>query len=225
MIGKRAVVLLSGGLDSQTCLVHALNEGYEVYAISFDYGQKHRAELNAAIIIAEHHRVSHKIIDIHALGQLGGSALTDDNIEVQDHKDSRGIPNTYVPARNIIFLSIALSYAEIIGAEVIYWGANKADRLGYPDCRPEFFQAFQNIAKMATKSGVEKQAVKIFTPFAELEKKDIIKLGHQLGIEYGMSVSCYRADDSGRACGQCDSCYLRKQGFIEAGVPDRTRYY
>jgi len=221
---KKAVVLLSGGLDSLTCLVYAKSQGYEVYAISFDYGQKHRSELEAAKNITQHYAVHHKIVEIHALGQLGGSALTDDSITIQDFAGASSIPATYVPARNIVFLSIALGYAEIIAAEAIFIGANAVDYSGYPDCRPEFIKAFQAVAKTGTKAGVEGQAIKIMTPIIDLKKSEIIKLGTTLGADYSLSVSCYRADDQGRACGECDSCYFRKQGFVEAGVTDPTRY-
>ncbi|MDF2690257.1 MAG: queC [Gammaproteobacteria bacterium] len=221
---KKAVVLLSGGLDSLTCLVIAQAKGYEVYAISFDYGQKHRSELEAAKKITERYKAHHKIVEVHALGKMGGSALTDQNIDVKDFAGTLEIPATYVPARNIIFLSIALGYAEIIKAEAIFIGANAVDYSGYPDCRPEFIKAFQQVAATGTKAGVEGHAIKIETPIIDLSKSDIIKLGTQLGADYALSVSCYRADNEGKACGQCDSCHYRKQGFIEAGLADPTRY-
>jgi 7-cyano-7-deazaguanine synthase len=221
---KKAVVLLSGGLDSLTCLVYAQSQGYEAYAISFDYGQKHRSELEAAKTITQHYKAHHKIIEIHALGQMGGSALTDDKINVDNYAGKSEIPATYVPARNIIFLSIALGYAEIIGAECIFIGANAVDYSGYPDCRPEFIQAFQQVANTGTKAGVEGHAIQIKTPIIDLTKAEIIKLGTSLGADYSLSVSCYRADEQGRACGQCDSCHFRKQGFIEAGISDPTKY-
>jgi 7-cyano-7-deazaguanine synthase len=221
---KKAVMLLSGGLDSLSCLVIAQSQGYEVYAISFDYGQKHRSELEAAKRITQHYKAHHKIIEIHALGQMGGSALTDQSIDVTDFAGTSEIPATYVPARNIIFLSIALGYAEIIGAKSIFIGANAVDYSGYPDCRPEFIKAFQKVAETGTKAGVEGHAIKIETPIIDLSKAEIIKLGSKLGANYSLSVSCYRADNEGRACGECDSCYFRKQGFIEAGIADPTRY-
>lgn len=221
---KKAVVLLSGGLDSLTCLVIAQSKGYEVYAISFDYGQKHRSELEAAKNIAAHYKAHHKTIEAHALGQMGGSALTDQAIDVKNFSGNSEIPATYVPARNIIFLSIALGYAEIIGAEAIFIGANAVDYSGYPDCRPEFIKAFQKVAETGTKAGVEGHAIKIETPIIDLKKSEIIKLGSQLGADYSLSISCYRADSEGKACGECDSCHFRKQGFIEAGMADPTRY-
>jgi 7-cyano-7-deazaguanine synthase len=220
----RAVVLLSGGLDSLTCLAIARHEGFEVYPISFDYGQKHRAELEAAKRIAEHYQVPHKIIEIQSLGQLGGSALTDPSQAVMEHGAQNGIPNTYVPARNIIFLSIALGFAEIIGAKTIYIGVSAVDYSGYPDCRPEFIQAFQEVTKQGTKAGVEGHGITLATPIIHLSKADTITLGQSLGVDYSMSVSCYRADNKGRACGTCDSCALRKKGFSEAGLADPTHY-
>ncbi|MDO8953984.1 MAG: 7-cyano-7-deazaguanine synthase QueC [Gammaproteobacteria bacterium] len=221
---KKAVVLLSGGLDSLTCLVIAQSQGYEVHAISFDYGQKHRSELVAAKKITERYNAKHKIIEMHALGKLGGSALTDDSISVKDFKGDDKIPETYVPARNIVFLSIALGFAEIIDAEAVFIGANAIDYSGYPDCRPEFIEAFRKVADTGTKAGVEGQAIKILAPIIDLTKSEIIQLGTTLGAEYGLSVSCYRADEKGHACGECDSCHFRKQGFIEAEFPDPTRY-
>jgi 7-cyano-7-deazaguanine synthase len=205
--------------------VIAQSQGYEVHAISFDYGQKHRSELEAAKKIAQHYHAHHKIVEIHALGQMGGSALTDQAIEVTDFAGKSEIPATYVPARNIIFLSIALGYAEIIGAEALFIGANAVDYSGYPDCRPEFINAFQKVAETGTKAGVEGHPIKVMTPIIDLKKSEIITLGTKLGADYALSVSCYRADDKGRACGECDSCHFRKQGFIEAGIADPTQYY
>lgn len=221
---KRAVVLLSGGLDSLTCLAVARHEGYAPYPISFDYGQKHRSELNAAEVIAQHYRVPLKIIELHSLGNLGGSALTDQRISVKDYDGKAEIPATYVPARNIVFLSVALGYAEIIGAEAIYIGVNAIDYSGYPDCRPEFIQAFQKMSQLGTKAGVEGHGVKILSPLQTLSKSEIINLGHSLKVDYSLSVSCYRATEQGEACGTCDSCHFRRQGFQSAGLPDPTRY-
>ena len=219
---ERAVILLSGGLDSVTALSLA-REQYECYALSFSYGQRHNAELDAATRIAKHFNVAeHKILNID-LGQLGGSALTDKTIDVPEtHSD--GIPVTYVPARNTIFLSYALAYAEVLDARHIFIGVNAVDYSGYPDCRPEYIEAFSSMANLATKSAVEGNKLTIHTPLIDLTKADIIKQGIINGVDYSMTVSCYSANAYGEACGKCDSCYLRRKGFEEAGVADPTRY-
>ena len=220
---KKAVILLSGGLDSATILALAKQQGYVCHALSFNYGQRNGAELNAARHIAEHARVvEHKLVHI-GLDSFGGSALTDTRIAVPDHL-APGIPVTYVPARNTVFLSFALGWAEVLGAADIFIGVNAVDYSGYPDCRPEFIRAFENLARLATKAGVEGQEFKIHTPLMELGKAGIIRLGLGLGVDYAHTVSCYSADDRGRACGVCDSCRLRKAGFEGACVADPTRY-
>ena len=201
---KKAVVLLSGGLDSTTILALAKQQGYVCYALSFDYGQRHGAELNAARHIAEHARVvEHKLVRI-GLDSFGGSALTDANIAVPDQPGT-GIPVTYVPARNTVFLSFALGWAEVLESSDIFIGVNAVDYSGYPDCRPEFIRAFENLARLATKAGVEGQGFNIHTPLINLSKRDIILLGLDLGVDYAHTVSCYSADDYGLACGVCDS--------------------
>lgn len=220
---KKAIVLLSGGLDSATILALAKQQGFICHALSFNYGQRHSAELNAARHIAEHARVvEHKLVHI-GLDAFGGSALTDTNIAVPDHP-SPGIPVTYVPARNTVFLAFALGWAEVLGALDIFIGVNAVDYSGYPDCRPEFIQAFENLAQLATKAGVEGQSFKIHTPLINLSKAEIIRLGLELDVDYAHTVSCYSADEYGKACGICDSCRLRKAGFEAAGVEDTTRY-
>lgn len=220
---KKAIVLVSGGLDSATVLAQARADGYECYALAFDYGQRHRAELIAARRVAEAHGAKEfKIIKLD-LSSIGGSALTDASIDVPD-AGGEGIPITYVPARNTVFLSIALGWAEVIGANSIHIGVNAVDYSGYPDCRPAFIDAFEHLANVATKVGVEGQAMHIATPLIDLSKAQIIGLGTDLGVDYSLTVSCYQADDEGYACGRCDSCHLRRQGFIEAGVSDPTRY-
>lgn len=221
---KRAVVLVSGGLDSATVLAMAKAEGYDCYAMAFDYGQRHRAELTAARRVAETSGVlEYKVIPLD-LTAIGGSALTDDSIAVPDHSDAPGVPVTYVPARNTVFLSIALGWAEVLAADTIFIGVNAVDYSGYPDCRPDFIQAFEVMANLATQAGVERQALRIQTPLIQLSKADIIRKGIALGVDYAQTVSCYQADSDGRACGRCDSCFLRKQGFDVAGIPDPTRY-
>ncbi len=220
---KKAIVLLSGGLDSATLLALAKQQGYVCYALSFDYGQRHGAELNAARHIAEHARVvEHKLVRI-GLDSIGGSALTDTKIAVPDQPGA-GIPVTYVPARNTVFLAFALGWAEVLDASDIFIGVNAVDYSGYPDCRPEFIRAFENLAKLATKAGVEGRSFIIHTPLIDLSKKEIILLGLGLGVDYAHTVSCYSADDFGQACGVCDSCRLRRAGFEAAGVADPTRY-
>jgi len=219
----KAVILISGGLDSATTLAIAQEQGYECYALSMDYGQRHRVELKAAHWVAESFGVTeHKIINV-GLDRLGGSALTDNTIPVPE-KLAEGIPTTYVPARNTIFLSLALGWAEIIGARDLFIGVTAVDYSGYPDCREAFIHAFENVANLGTKAGVEGNTFQIHTPLVKLSKADIIRQGVRLGVDYGLTVSCYQADDEGRACGLCDSCRFRKQGFQEAGVTDPTRY-
>jgi 7-cyano-7-deazaguanine synthase len=220
---KRAVVLLSGGLDSATVLAIAKADGYACHTISFDYGQRHRAELAASALLSKQlGAVEHKVINID-LTAIGGSALTDTSIAVPE-QEQEGIPVTYVPARNTVFMSIALGWAEVLEAEAIFVGVNAVDYSGYPDCRPEYIAAFEKMANLATKSGVEGHLLTIATPLIDLSKQDIIKRGTELGVDYGLTVSCYQADDEGRACGQCDSCRFRRQGFQQAGISDPTRY-
>lgn len=220
---KRAVVLLSGGLDSVTALAMAREQGFDCYTLSFNYGQRHHAELNAAENLSKKNgAISHKVIDIDLSG-IGGSALTDLNIKVPEHYEE-GIPVTYVPARNTIFLSIALGWAEVLSAEAIFVGVNAVDYSGYPDCRPEFINAFEQLANVATKAGVEGQKLTVIAPLIEMTKADIIKAGIRLGIDYSQTISCYQADNAGKACGKCDSCRFRQQGFQQAGVVDPTRY-
>ncbi len=220
---KKAVVLLSGGLDSATTLAIAREQGYECYALSLSYGQRHSAELLAADRVANSIGVvEHRTIPI-ALDAFGGSALTDRSIAVPEEMGS-GIPITYVPARNTIFLSLALGWAEVLGAEDIFIGVNAVDYSGYPDCRPEFLQAYEAMANLATKAGVEGKGCEIHAPLVHLTKAEIIQEGIRLGVDYSATVSCYQADSAGRACGVCDSCRLRSQGFKDAGVPDPTPY-
>jgi len=222
-ISKRAVVLLSGGLDSATVLAIARAEGFDCYALSMDYGQRHLAELDAATQVARSQGVErHQTMPI-ALDAFGGSALTDNSIQVPE-EGGDGIPVTYVPARNTIFLSLALGWAEVIGARDIFVGVNAVDYSGYPDCRPEFISAFEKLANLATRAGVEGEGFRIQAPLIQLTKAEIIRRGIELGVDYAMTTSCYQADDSGAACGRCDSCRLRARGFIEAGVADPTRY-
>ena len=220
---NKAVILLSGGLDSVTALAIAQSQGYECHALSFDYGQRHRAELDAVQrILNQFDNVSHKVIHLD-LDQIGGSALTDMDIDVPMSPTS-GIPITYVPARNTIFLSLALGWAEVLSADAIFIGVNAVDYSGYPDCRPEYIKAFQLLANLATKQGFEGKTIKLETPLIHLSKAEIIKKGVELGIDYSLTVSCYAADPEGRACGQCDSCRLRAAGFIDAKVNDPTIY-
>lgn len=223
-VTKKAVVLLSGGLDSITTLVLAQEQGFDCYALSLDYGQRQIAELNAAKRLAQATGVhAHKVIKL-GLGDFGGSALTDDAIAVPDHAAS-GIPVTYVPARNTVFLSLALGWAEVLGAWDLFIGVNAVDYSGYPDCRPAFITAFEQLAQLATRGGVEGGHFKINAPLIELSKADIIREGTRLGIDYALTVSCYSADQQGRACGHCDACRLRAEGFRNAGIADPTRYF
>ncbi|MFK8029963.1 MAG: 7-cyano-7-deazaguanine synthase QueC [Gammaproteobacteria bacterium] len=220
---QRAVVLLSGGLDSVTALAMAQEAGHECYALSIDYGQRHSAELDAARAIGRSLKVAgHRVVGVD-LTAIGGSALTEAAIAVPEH-ESTGIPVTYVPARNTVMLSLALGYAETLEANYIFIGANAVDYSGYPDCRPEFIEAFERLANVATKAAVEGQAMHIEAPLIAMTKADIIRTGLKLGINYATTVSCYQADDEGAACGVCDSCRLRRQGFEDAGVADPTCY-
>lgn len=223
MTSKKAVILVSGGLDSTTVLAIAKSEGYACYTVSFDYGQRHRAELKAAALTAKSlGSIEHKVIRLD-LGAIGGSALTDNSIAVPEQETS-GIPITYVPARNTVFLSIALGWAEVLGASDIFIGVNAVDYSGYPDCRPAYIAAYETMANLATKRGVEGEPLHIRTPLIDLTKAQIIQQGIKLGVDYSLTVSCYQATDSGAACGKCDSCRLRKIGFQQAGVADPTRY-
>ncbi len=220
---KKAVILLSGGLDSATALAIAREQGFACYALSMDYGQRHQVELEAARrVAASQEVVEHKVVSI-ALDRFGGSALTDRAIEVP-REGGEGIPVTYVPARNTIFLSLALGWAEVLGARDIFIGVNAVDYSGYPDCRPEFISAFENLANLATKAGVEGVRFRIHAPLSSLSKGEIIQQGMRLGVDYSQTLSCYQADAEGRACGNCDSCRFRSQGFRDAGVADPTRY-
>ncbi|WP_374246106.1 7-cyano-7-deazaguanine synthase QueC [Zoogloea sp.] len=224
MSTPRALVLLSGGLDSATCLAIARAEGFETYALSVEYGQRHAAELAAARrVAAALGAVAHRVAHVD-LGQFGGSALTDPALAVPTGGLGAGIPITYVPARNTIMLSIALAWAEVLGADHIYVGVNAVDYSGYPDCRPAFIDAFEKMANLATKAGVEGHRLAIHAPLIDLSKADIVRRGTALGVDYSLTVSCYQADDAGRACGLCDACRLRKAGFEAAGLPDPTPY-
>jgi len=221
---KKAVILLSGGLDSATVVAMARAEGYSCYTMSFDYGQRHRAELQAAERVARDLGViEHKVIGLNLNG-IGGSALTDSSIDVPE-APSEGIPVTYVPARNTVFLSLALGWAEVLGARDIFIGVNAVDYSGYPDCRPEFVEAFETLANLATKAGVEGNGFRIQAPLQNLSKGDIVQAGIKLGVDYSLTVSCYQADANGFACGKCDSCRLRAEGFAAAGISDPTRYF
>ena len=225
---KKAVILVSGGLDSATTLAIARQQGYACYAVSFDYGQRHISELNAAKrVIEKLGAEDHKTIRIDLDG-IGGSALTDTSIDVPD-KPSEGIPITYVPARNTVFLSLALGWAEVLGARDLFIGVNAVDYSGYPDCRPEFISAFEKMANLATKAGVEVPDMEdgyfhVHAPLIDLTKAEIIQEGIRLGVDYSLTVSCYVADDKGAACGVCDSCRLRAEGFARAGIADHTLY-
>ena len=223
MTTKKALILLSGGLDSATVLAMAKADGYACYSMSFDYGQRHRSELQAAERVARQMGVvEHKVIGLNLNG-IGGSALTDTSIAVPETLEA-GIPVTYVPARNTVFLALALGWAEVLGARDIFIGVNAVDYSGYPDCRPEFIAAFETMANLATKAGVEGQGFRIQAPLQMMSKGEIVQAGLRHGVDYGLTVSCYQADDDGRACGKCDSCRLRAAGFAEAEVADPTRY-
>lgn len=220
---KKAVVLVSGGLDSATVLAMAVSQGFACHAVSFDYGQRHKAELVAAARLAQAMgAVEHKVIKLDLAG-IGGSALTDASLAVPDHP-TQGIPVTYVPARNTVFLALALGWAEVLQAHDIFIGINAVDYSGYPDCRPEYIKAFQVLANLATRAGVEGQEIMIRTPLLSLSKAQIIQEGTRLGVDYSLTVSCYAADSQGRACRVCDACRLRAAGFQGAGLPDPTHY-
>ena len=220
---KQAVVLLSGGLDSATCLAIARDQGYQCHTIAFDYGQRTRAELDAAARVSTAlGALSHRVVEL-GMGNIGGSALTDHSIDVPED-GGEGIPVTYVPARNTVFLSLALGLAEVLDAQAIFIGVNAVDYSGYPDCRPAFIEAFQSMANLATKAGVEGRPISVETPLMHLSKAEIIREGAALGLDYGLTVSCYQADAQGNACGKCDSCRLRKLGFEEALIKDPTNY-
>jgi len=219
----KAVILLSGGLDSATALAMAKDQGYGCYALSFNYGQRHAAELDAAAkVVNAFNVIEHKTIDLD-LTQIGGSALTDNNIDVPESATD-GIPVTYVPARNTIFLSYALAWAEVLEINNIFIGVNAVDYSGYPDCRPEYIQAFERMSNLATKSGVEGTKLTIHTPLIDLNKAEIIQQGNRLNVDYALTISCYQVDEDGGACGVCDSCRFRKEGFDSAGIPDPTYY-
>ena len=219
----KAIVLTSGGLDSATVLAIAQADGKRCYSLSIDYGQRHRSELLAAERVAgQYENVVHRTVSLD-LSLFSGSALTDDSVAVPT-APTEGIPVTYVPARNTIFLSLALGWAEVIGAQEIYIGANAVDYSGYPDCRPEFMAAFDALSGLATKVGLEGDPIRVKAPIIDMTKADIIRLGASLGVDYGLTVSCYQADPEGLACGVCDSCRLRREGFLAAGVDDPTRY-
>lgn len=221
---KRAVILLSGGLDSATVVAMARAEGYACYTMSFDYGQRHRAELDAAARVARDlGAIEHKVIGLNLDG-MGGSALTDSSIDMLE-TPSEGIPVTYVPARNTVFLSLALGWAEVLQARDIFIGVNAVDYSGYPDCRPEFIEAFEVMANLATKAGFEGRGFRIKAPLQNMSKAQIVQAGVKLGVDYSLTVSCYQADAQGRACGKCDSCRLRAEGFQVAGISDPTHYF
>ncbi|HCU90473.1 MAG TPA: 7-cyano-7-deazaguanine synthase QueC [Gammaproteobacteria bacterium] len=219
----RSIVLLSGGLDSATVLAQVSGQGDECFALTVDYGQRHAAEIDAARYISSSYRViEHRIVRVD-YGQFGGSALTDKKLNVPTGEES-GIPITYVPARNTVMLSIALGWAEVVAAKKIYIGVNAVDYSGYPDCRPAFIEAFNDLACVATKLGVEGSAITVEAPLIKYKKADIIKLGAKLGVNYALTVSCYQADSQGRACANCDACRLRRNGFAAAGLADPTEY-
>jgi len=221
---RPAVVLLSGGLDSATTLAIAQRQGFSCHAVSFDYGQRHRTELDAAARIADSlGAVEHRVMAID-WGNIGGSALTDTSIAVPETQTT-GIPVTYVPARNTVFLALALGWAEVLGSSDIFIGVNAVDYSGYPDCRPEYIAAFEQLANLATRAGAEGASIRVHAPLIHLTKAQIIQRGVSLGVDYSRTVSCYQADDQGRACGRCDSCRLRRAGFESAGVEDPTRYF
>ena len=214
---------MSGGLDSSTCLAIALELGYSCYCLSFDYGQRAKSELLAAQQICKKMNVvDHQIVSLD-IGRFGGSSLTDTSLAIPE-QETEGIPTTYVPARNTVFLSFALALAEVKAASAIYIGVNALDYSGYPDCRPEFIESFETMANLATRAAIEGNPVKIETPLIAMSKADIIRRGYKLGVNYARTVSCYQADDRGRACGRCDSCRLRRKGFSDAGIDDPTRY-
>jgi 7-cyano-7-deazaguanine synthase len=224
-MNPKAVILLSGGLDSSTCLAFAKSKGFDCYALTLNYGQSNIAELESAKRVAAHLGViEHRILN-HPIGQLGGSALTDSNLQVPEFTGASDIPSTYVPARNLNFWSMALGWAEVIGAYDVFTGISAVDYSHYPDCRPEFLAAFQHMANLATKSAVEGQPIHFHAPLIHLSKAQTIQLGTAFGLDYSLTVSCYRASPEGKACGRCDSCHFRNKGFKEAGIADPTRYY
>ncbi len=224
-MNNKAIILLSGGLDSTTCLAYAKSRNYQCYALSFFYNQKQKAELSAAANVAKEYQVNqHKIIDITSITALQHTSLVDKDVNVPDYSGTNEIPNTYVPARNTILLAIALGYAEVIGASHIFIGASHIDYSGYPDCRPEYFQEFSKLANLATRSAVMGEKIIIETPLLNLSKAETIKLGISLGVDYSKTITCYRATEDGLACGKCDSCHHRKKGFKDAGVVDPTCY-
>jgi len=221
---SKAIILLSGGLDSTTVLAIAQEQNYDCYALSFDYGQKQRSELESSIKIAKKFNVSeHRIMKI-SLNDIGGSALTDKAINIPKHSETDEIPITYVPARNTIFLSFALAWAEVLDCQTIFIGVNAIDYSGYPDCRPEFIKAFENMANLATKQSVNGDKIQIKIPLISMTKAEIIKIGLSLGVNYSETTSCYNANDKGEACGECDACVLRKNGFNNANIQDPTKY-
>lgn len=223
-IKTSAIVLLSGGLDSATTLAYAQHEGYTCYALTILYGQRHHAEIAAARACAEHaHVAAHKVLELDLRWQ-GGSALTDDIPVPKNRTNMTGIPVTYVPARNTLFLSLALGWAEVLNAPHIFIGVNAVDYSGYPDCRPAFIEAFEKTANLATRLGVEGTQITVHTPLMRMSKQDIIRTGTRLDVDYSLTLSCYDPDNDGRACGACDACVLRKKGFADAGIPDPTRY-
>ncbi|MFM7396178.1 MAG: 7-cyano-7-deazaguanine synthase QueC [Gammaproteobacteria bacterium] len=223
VIKPKAVVLLSGGLDSTTVLAMAIEQGYDAFALSVHYGQRHSAELGAAARVASVLGArEHRVMGVNLAG-IGGSALTDHSIAVPT-TPAEGIPVTYVPARNTLMLSLALGWAEVLGAQAIFIGVNAVDFSGYPDCRPEYISAFAEVARLGTRVGVEGSPIRIESPLVRLSKAEIIREGHRLGVDFSLTVSCYQADEAGRACGRCDSCRLRQAGFVAADVPDPTRY-
>ena len=220
---KKAVILFSGGLDSTTCLAIAQSQGYECIALSFDYGQRHNSELDHAKKITTALGIRHEIVNL-GISHFGGSALTDHTISVPEYSEKEEVPITYVPARNTIFLSIALGLAEVTLADKIFIGISSIDYSGYPDCRPEYIKAFQKMANLATATGIDGKNIEIETPLSLLSKKETIELGIELGVDYSLTVSCYSANERGEACGKCDSCVLRKKGFEEANIVDPTKY-
>jgi 7-cyano-7-deazaguanine synthase len=223
MAPKNAVVLLSGGLDSATVLAMARADGWRCHALSVDYGQRHRVELEAAARVAQAlGAIEHRVVPLD-LRVFGGSALTDASIAVPT-APTPGIPVTYVPARNTIFLALALAYAEVTASDAIFTGANAVDYSGYPDCRPEFLAAFEKLANLATRRAVEGEPIEVKAPIVRMSKAEIVRRGHDLGVDFSLTVSCYNADAEARACGQCDSCRFRREGFAGAGIPDPTRY-
>ena len=222
-MSQPAIILLSGGLDSATVLAIARDAGYACHALSLDYGQRHTAELTAAVRVASSlGAVEHRVVRL-GLGDFGGSALTDSAIAVPE-RPTDGIPVTYVPARNTVMLALALAWAEVLKSRDIFIGVNAVDYSGYPDCRPEFIEAFERMANLATRAGVEGQALRVHAPLQHLSKAQIIQRGGELGVDYAQTVSCYQANDDGQACGRCDACRLRREGFLAAGLPDPTRY-